>query len=221
MLEPSRIRSEVDQPGRRGMHGNSSAPRVLSRVTVFCGSSPGVRPAYLDAARSLGRTLAERGLGLVYGGADVGLMGALADAALAGGSHVTGVIPRSLIEREVAHGGLPDLRVVDSMHERKSLMADLADAFVALPGGLGTLEELFEVLTWAQLGLHEKPAGLLDVDGFFGPVLAALDHCTAEGFVRPEHRAMIVAEERADVLLDRLARLPVPHGPKWIGREQI
>jgi uncharacterized protein (TIGR00730 family) len=179
-----------------------------------------VRPAYLDSARDLGRTLAAQGLGLVYGGADVGLMGALADAALAEGAEVIGVIPKSLVRREVAHGGLTELRIVGSMHERKAIMSDLGDAFVALPGGLGTLEELFEVLTWGQLGLHDKPTGLLDVDGFFAPLLAALDHCTAEGFVRPEHRAMVASAVTPEALLDRLGEVPVPRSEKWIGRDQ-
>lgn len=199
---------------------SASVRRTLARVTVFCGSSAGVRPAYLDSARDLGRTLAAQGLGLVYGGADVGLMGALADAALAEGAEVIGVIPKSLVRREVAHGGLTELRIVGSMHERKAIMSDLGDAFVALPGGLGTLEELFEVLTWGQLGLHDKPTGLLDVDGFFAPLLAALDHCTAEGFVRPEHRAMVASAVTPEALLDRLGEVPVPRSEKWIGRDQ-
>jgi uncharacterized protein (TIGR00730 family) len=189
-------------------------------VTVFCGSSSGSRPSYREAAASLGRVLAERGIGLVYGGADVGLMGVLADAALAGRGEVVGVIPESLVQREVAHGGLSDLRVVTSMHQRKAVMADLGDAFVALPGGLGTLEELFEILTWAQLGIHRKPVGLLDVDGYFDPLLAMLDHATREGFVRPEHRAMVASATGAHELLDGLSRASMPESEKWIGRSQ-
>lgn len=204
------------------MRAVPAAPRrSLRRITVFCGSSRGARPSYVEAARELGHTLGARGIGLVYGGADVGLMGALADAALDTGAEVVGVIPESLVRREVAHSGLSELRIVDSMHERKALMSELGDAFVALPGGLGTLEELFEVLTWAQLGLHHKPTGLLEVEGFFDPLLEMLDHCAAEGFVKPEHRAMVVAAGRPDLLLGRLAEAPVPLGEKWIGREQV
>lgn len=172
---------------------------------VFCGSSLGARPEYEAAARELGRLLAARGLGLVYGGARVGLMGAVADAALAAGGDVVGVMPRALVAREIAHTGLRDLRVVESMHERKALMAELSDAFVALPGGLGTLEELFEVWTWAQLGLHRKPVALLDVADFYRPLVAFLDAAVGEGFVRAERRATLVVERDARVLLDRLA----------------
>ncbi|MGH0035782.1 MAG: TIGR00730 family Rossman fold protein [Myxococcota bacterium] len=197
-----------------------SALRALRRVTVFCGSSGGTRPAYLAAARRLGAVLGARGLGLVYGGADVGLMGAVADAALEAGSDVVGVIPESLVRREVAHEGLGDLRVVGSMHERKATMTELGDAFVALPGGLGTLEELFEVLTWAQLGIHSKPVGLLDVDDYFAPLRAMLDHATEEGFVRPEHRAMVASASEADALLDRLGAIPMPRAEKWLDRDQ-
>ncbi len=181
------------------------------RVCVFCGASPGRSPAYARAAESLGRTLAGRGLGLVTGGGRVGLMGAVADAALAAGGQVIGVIPQRLVDREVAHAGLTELRVVDTLHERKAGMAELADAFVALPGGLGTLEELSEVASWAQLALHDKPIGLLDVDGYFAQLLAYLDHAVAERFLAPEHRAMIIDDTDAADLLDRLAeRLPPP-----------
>ena len=167
----------------------------MKRICVFAGSNSGASPEYLVAAAELGRTLAVRQLGLVYGGARVGLMGALADAALGGGAHVIGVMPEALVAKEVAHRGLSELRVVSSMHERKAMMADLADGFVALPGGLGTLEEFFEVLTWAQLGLHGKPCGLLDIDGYFDGLLKFLDHSVGEGFVKAEHRRMILTAE--------------------------
>jgi uncharacterized protein (TIGR00730 family) len=188
--------------------------RVLRRIGVFCGSSPGVTPAYAAAARELGGTLARRGLGLVYGGGAVGLMGHVAQAALEAGGEVTGVITRGLHERGLAHGGLGDLRVVGTMHERKALMADLADGFVALPGGVGTLEEFFEVLTWAQLGLHDKPCGLLDVAGHHAPLVRLLDHLVERGFLGPAHRAMILLEERPDALLERFARYAPPAADK-------
>ncbi|HEX4932615.1 MAG TPA: TIGR00730 family Rossman fold protein [Gemmatimonadaceae bacterium] len=190
------------------------------RVCVFCGSSPGARPEYAAAAAALGTRLAQRGMGLVYGGARVGLMGAVADAALAAGGEVIGVIPRALVEREVAHSGLADLRVVSSMHERKATMADLSDAFVALPGGIGTFEELFEVWTWGQLGLHAKPVALLDSGGYYAPLVAFLDHAVEERFIRPGHRAALLVERDIDALLDRLATwTPLPREGKWMGGE--
>lgn len=186
------------------------------RVCVFCGSSFGGRPEYSAAARALGRQLAERGMGLVYGGASVGLMGVVADAALAAGGEVIGVIPRSMVEREIAHAGLSELRVVTSMHERKATMAELADAFVALPGGIGTLEELFEVWTWAQLGLHRKPVALLDVAGFYEPLAAFLDRAVNERFVKLPTRSLLSVETDPAVLLDRLASYePSPIISKW------
>jgi uncharacterized protein (TIGR00730 family) len=157
----------------------------VKRICVFAGASTGAKPAYLEAARQLGAEIGRRGLGLVYGGASVGLMGACADAALAGGAEVIGVLPRALSRREIAHHGLVDLRIVESLHERKALMADLSNAVVALPGGCGTLDELFEAITWGQLGLHSKPIGILDVQGYWRPLLALLDHMTAESFIRP------------------------------------
>jgi uncharacterized protein (TIGR00730 family) len=175
------------------------------RVCVFCGSSMGARPEFADVARLFGRLLAERGVGLVYGGASVGLMGTLADAVLAGGGEVIGVMPRSLVDREIAHPGLTELRVVASMHERKATMAGLADAFVALPGGLGTFEELFEVWTWAQLGLHHKPIALLDVADFYSPLAAFLDHAVNEHFIKPGNRAMLITATDPVALLDQLA----------------
>jgi uncharacterized protein (TIGR00730 family) len=186
-------------------------------LCVFCGSSAGARPDYLDAARALGRAAAARGIGIVYGGARVGLMGAVADAALDAGGTVTGVIPRALVDREVAHEGLTHLHVVASMHERKATMARLSDAFVALPGGVGTLEELFEVWTWAHLGVHAKPCAVLDVAGFWRPLLAALDHMSAEGFVRADVRGMLLEASDPDDLFARLARHHPPSGERWIG----
>jgi uncharacterized protein (TIGR00730 family) len=187
------------------------------RVCVFSGSLPGVRPLYSRAADKLGRALAHRGLGLVYGGASVGLMGALADAALAERGEVIGIIPEALVRKEIAHPGLSELRVVSSMHERKATMAELAGAFIALPGGLGTLEELFEVLTWAQLGLHTKPIGLLDVAGFYQPVLSTLQHMVSEGFIPAAHMQLLVARSEPEPLLDALAtHTPPVLGRKWL-----
>lgn len=188
----------------------------LAQVTVYCGSSFGARPSYADAARRLGAALAERGIGLVYGGASIGLMGTLADAVAAGGGAVIGVIPRALVEREIAHAGLSDLRVVDSMHARKALMTELADGFVALPGGMGTLDELAEAITWGQLGIHSKPCGLLDVDGYYADFLSFLGHGVTEGFLRREHLDALVVETEPEALLDRLeAAAGIP--AKWAG----
>jgi uncharacterized protein (TIGR00730 family) len=177
----------------------------MRRICVFTGSNPGKRPEYRQAARSLGQELAARGLGLVYGGASVGLMGVLADAVLAGGGEAIGVIPRGLFKREVAHKGLTELHEVDSMHERKALMADLADGFIALPGGYGTFDELFEIITWAQLGLHSKPIGLLDVAGYFTPLLALITHASHEGFIPAVHIDIVIHEEAPAALIERLA----------------
>jgi uncharacterized protein (TIGR00730 family) len=191
---------------------------VIRSVCVFCGSSPGARASYRFAARRLGEVLAGRHVRLVYGGARVGLMREVADAALSAGGAVTGVIPEALRAREVAHTSLPDLRLVPSMHDRKALMADLSDAFVAIPGGAGTLEEFFEVWTWAQLGIHPKPCGLLNVDGYFDGLLAFLDHAVGEEFLRREHRAMVLADDDPERLVDRFAAYRAPDVPKWIGR---
>ena len=189
----------------------------LASVCVFCGSSAGARPSYAAMAEALGRELAERGARLVYGGGRVGLMGVVADAALAAGGEVVGVIPQHLMDREVGHLGVTDLRVTSSMHERKALMAELADGFVALPGGFGTLEELAETLTWSQLGLQAKPFGLLDVEGFYEPLLSFLDHTVAERFVAPEHRALVLAGRDPADLLDRLAAWePGSTRGKWL-----
>ncbi len=176
----------------------------MKRLCVFCGSSPGNDPRYLEAARTMGRTLAARGLGLVYGGGSVGLMGAVADAALGAGGEVIGVIPEVLQIRELAHRSLTNLHVVGSMHERKALMAELSDGFVALPGGMGTLEELSEVLTWAQLGLHARPIGLLDVAGYYRPLATFFDQAVSAGFLRPVHRRLLLVGEEPAALLDAL-----------------
>lgn len=193
---------------------------AVRQVCVFCGSSPGIRPAYTEAARGLARALHAAGLGLVYGGAHVGLMGVIADEVLAAGGTVTGVIPRALEEREIAHRGLTELHVVETMHERKALMAELSDGFVALPGGMGTLEELFEVLTWGQLGMHRKPTGLLDVGGYFEPLIAFLDRMVSEGFLRPEHRALVLVEREPEALVAGLATHRPPAVTKWIDRSE-
>jgi uncharacterized protein (TIGR00730 family) len=193
----------------------------MRRLCGFCGSSPGARPSYGEAADQLGRLLVAEGIGLVYGGGHVGLMGRLADAVLAEGGEAIGVMPEALVAREIAHTGLSDLRVVGSMHERKASMAELADGFVALPGGLGTVEELFEVYTWAQLGLHRKPCALLDVDGYYEGIASFLEHAVAERFLRAEHRSMLIVERDPRVLLDRLERFePEVVAPKWIDREE-
>jgi uncharacterized protein (TIGR00730 family) len=191
----------------------------MQRVCVFSGSSPGARPEYAVAAGALGAVLARRGLGLVYGGAKVGLMGVVADAVLAGGGEVIGIIPKRLMTKEVAHTGLTELRVVASMHDRKREMADLADAFVALPGGIGTLEELTEVLSWAQLGLHAKPCGVLDVAGYFERLVGFLDHAVEERFLQPAHRAMLVVAGDPEDLLERLAAYRAPAVEKWLDRD--
>jgi uncharacterized protein (TIGR00730 family) len=192
----------------------------MRRICVFSGSSPGHRPAYREAAAALGGLFAREGIGLVYGGAAVGLMGAMADAARAAGGEVIGVIPQSLVEREVAHTGLDDLRVVGSMHERKALMAELSDAFVALPGGIGTLEEIFEVWTWGQLGSHSKPCAFLNTQGFYNRLLDFLDHVVDEAFLKPVHRGMVLVEEKPDALLDAIRRYQPPSATKWIGRDE-
>jgi uncharacterized protein (TIGR00730 family) len=177
---------------------------ALHSLCVFCGSSPDVEERFFEAAREVGRLLAIQGRRLVYGGGRIGLMGAMADAALAAGGEVIGVIPHSLVEKEVGHHGLSALRVVASMHERKATMANLADGFISLPGGIGTLEEFFEIWTWAQLGLHQKPVGLLNVAGFFDPLLAFLDELADRRFLRPEHRGMLCTRSVAADLVDAL-----------------
>lgn len=193
----------------------------LEAVCVFCGSSSGNRPPYAHAARAVGTVLAARGIRLVYGGGNVGLMGIIADAALAAGGEVIGVIPQALADLEIEHPGLTKLHVVRTMHERKQLMHDLSDGFIALPGGLGTLEEFFEVLTWGQLGMHAKPCGVLDVDGYYAPVLALLDRAVVDGLLKAENRAMLIYETDALRLLDRMAEYSPPAVTKWIGRAEV
>jgi uncharacterized protein (TIGR00730 family) len=191
---------------------------MMRRVCVFCGSRPGARPEYAQAGRALGAALAGSGVGLVYGGASVGVMREVADATMAAGAPVIGVIPRALVGREVAHKGLTELRVVETMHVRKATMAELSDGFVALPGGFGTLDELFEILTWAQLGMHGKPVGLLNVSGFWDPMLAMLDHMVHEGFIPADQLGLFLVERDAAALLARMsAWTPPALGPKWIG----
>jgi uncharacterized protein (TIGR00730 family) len=192
----------------------------VRRLCVYAGSNAGGRPEYADAAAALARVMAERGIGLVFGGGRVGLMGVLADAILGAGGEAIGVIPQALMDREIGHRGLTELRVVASMHERKALMAELADGFVAAPGGIGTLEELIEVFTWNQLGIHDKPCGMLDAGGFYSGLNGFLDHLVAEGFLSAEHRAGMLADADPAALLDRLAAWEPVAKPKWLDLEQ-
>jgi uncharacterized protein (TIGR00730 family) len=193
---------------------------ALSAVCVFCGSNGGADPAYLAAAEAVGTGLAERGIRIIYGGGRVGLMGALADSARAAGGEVVGVMPQALIDREIGHTGIDDLRVVDTMHERKALMVELADAFVALPGGIGTLEELFEVYTWAQLGIHAKPLALLDVAGYYEPLAAFLDHAVAQRFLRADTRAMLAIADSIEGVLETFESWRPPATHKWIDLDE-
>jgi uncharacterized protein (TIGR00730 family) len=193
----------------------------MRSVCVFLGSSSGTDPALRDGARAMGAALAEEGLALVYGGGSIGLMGEIADAALRGGGKVIGVITEGLEARELGHGGLTEKHVVRTMHERKALMADLADAFVALPGGMGTLDEFCEVVTWAQLGIHQKPLGMLDLGEYWTPFLSFLDHSVAKGFVSPEHRGLILVERDPRALLGRLRAFRPRPAQKWLGRSQV
>mgnify|MGYP001817795633 FL=1 len=193
----------------------------MKRICVYCGSSPGGRASYLDAAADLARVMVARGIGLVYGGGSVGLMGGIADAVLEAGGVVTGVIPRSLAEREVSHGGVTDLRIVESMHQRKALMAELSDGFIAMPGGFGTIEELLEVLTWSQLGFHQKPCAILNVDGYFDALMQFLDHSVDQAFVKPIHRNMLLDHELPEQLLAMMETYQHPVVDKWIGRGEI
>jgi uncharacterized protein (TIGR00730 family) len=188
------------------------------RLCIFAGSSPGANPNYLRQAQNLGALLARRKIGLVYGGASVGLMGAAADAALEAGGEVIGVIPRSLVAREVAHKKLPDLRIVNSMHERKATMAQLSDGFIAIPGGIGTLEEIFEIWTWAQLGEHEKPCALLNTDDYYAPLLSFLDKVVGDGFLKRVHREMLLVDSDPERLLDRMKVYVPPIVIKWIDK---
>lgn len=187
----------------------------MKRICVFCGSNRGVGEAYAEAARTVARLLAQRKLGLVYGGGNVGLMGILADAMLEAGGEVIGVIPHSLVAREVAHHGVTELRIVQTMHERKALMNELSDGFIAMPGGFGTLDEFFEVLTWSQLGFHGKPCGMLDVDGYFRELLAMLDRAVEQKFLSPAHRALVISEADPATLLARMAAFRPGTAGKW------
>ncbi len=192
--------------------------KKMNALCVYCGSSVGADPAYAEAARSLGYLMAERGIRLIYGGGHVGLMGIVADAVLEAGGKVTGVIPDALMDREVGHDRLTELLIVKDMHERKARMAELADGFIALPGGIGTLEELFEVWTWLQLGYHEKPVGLLNVQGFYDGLLGFLDHQQQAGFLRNEHRSLLIDERDPSTLLGRLAEFAIPAGVSFFSR---
>ena len=192
----------------------------MKSVCVFCGSSSGRGDRYVAGARALGSELAKRGIKLVYGGGRVGLMGEVADAALAAGGHVTGVIPAALVAREVGHNALSEQHVVNSMHERKALMAELSEGFIAMPGGYGTLDETFEILTWAQLGMHKHPVGMLNVDGYFDKLLGFVDHAIGEGFVRPEYRGMLSIAATPAALLDAMSRYQAPTVTKWITRSE-
>ena len=192
----------------------------MKRICVYCGSSVGNQPVYREAALAMGAVLASRKIGLVYGGGNVGLMGVIADAVLAGGGEVIGIIPQSLADREIAHSGVTDLRIVDSMHTRKALMADLSDAFIAMPGGFGTFEEIFEAVTWTQLGVHRKPCGLLNVGGFYTPLALFIDQAVSEGFIKPVHRESIVVDDSPERLVTALAAVKLPDVPKWIRRDE-
>jgi uncharacterized protein (TIGR00730 family) len=187
-------------------------------ICVFCGSASGRAPTYAAAARELGELLAKRGIGLVYGGGNVGLMGELADAVLDAGGRAIGVIPQQLVDREIAHGGLTELHVVENLHQRKALMAELADAFLTLPGGVGTMEELFEVWSWGRLGLHSKPCGLLNVDGYFDSLRTLTDQMVTEGFLEPEYRELLLIEKQPNVLLDRLTAHVTSRSWSAVGR---
>jgi hypothetical protein len=193
---------------------------MLRRICVFCGASSGNRPAYVTAAKRVGRELAERGIGLVYGGGNVGLMGTVADACLEAGGYVIGVIPQALVAKEVAHKRLSDLRIVASMHERKAMMAELSDAFVAMPGGFGTFEECFEVVTWAQLGLHVKPCALLNVEGYYDPLIALIDHAVKEGFISSTHQQLLLSGSDTHQLLDKLVQWRPMRVEKYISRAE-
>lgn len=192
---------------------------MLKKLCVYCGSSPGRRPEYIQGAQALAQLFVEHDIELVYGGASVGLMGIMADTVLQNGGRATGIIPENLVAKEIAHDKLTELKVVASMHERKAAMAELSDGFIALPGGLGTLEELFEILTWAQLGFHRKPVGLLNVYGYFDQLAGFLDHTVAEQFVSEDHRSMIIIEEDPQSLISRFQNYEAPYVEKWIDRE--
>jgi uncharacterized protein (TIGR00730 family) len=201
------------------MEGKRTAMK-MSRICIFCGSSSGNRAAYSEAARAMGRALLSQEIGLVYGGGCVGLMGVIADTVLQGGGEVIGVIPDALVERELAHGAVTELIVVRSMHDRKAKMAELSDAFIAMPGGYGTFEEFCEIITWAQLGLHCKPCAILNVEGYYDPLLALFDRAVEEGFLRSENRSLVVEHSDPDRLLDMLAHYAPLYTEKWIDRDE-
>ncbi|HEY1170798.1 MAG TPA: TIGR00730 family Rossman fold protein [Verrucomicrobiae bacterium] len=192
----------------------------MKSVCVFCGSSHGFAPEYEQMAKEMGRAIAARGWTLVYGGGNVGLMGVVADAALAAGGKVIGVIPEALLARELGHRGVTELRVVDTMHERKAMMAELADGFIALPGGIGTFEEFFEVLTWAQLGIHHKPCGLINTRGYYQPVMDLLGNAVKEGFLKAEHQEMVLTAEGVEEMLARMETHKPPQTMKWIRKSE-
>ena len=197
---------------------NIQSVRQIQRVCVFCGSSSGARPVYAEATAQLGRELAKSKIALVFGGGRVGLMGVLADSVLSTGGQAIGVMPRALVEKEIAHTSLTKLHVVESMHQRKALMADLADAFLLLPGGFGSWEEFFEVLTWLQLGIHRKPCAILNVAGYYNGLLSLADHALAEGFLRPAHHKMVIVAEHPRDALSQLASASIPSEVKWVGQ---
>lgn len=197
------------------------APRPLKSLCVYCGSSVGRDTVYADAARSLARVMVERGIRLVFGGGSVGIMGSVADEVLRLGGEAVGVIPQALMRKELAHAGLTEMHVTPSMHARKTLMAELSDAFVALPGGIGTFEELFEVWTWGLLGFHDKPCAILNVGGYYDRLVEFLDHASAEEFVRPVHRGMLIVESDPELLLERFSAYQPPAQPKWVKSDEI
>lgn len=213
-------RSPDDAGRATGAPGAGLRTGTFGALCVFCGSAVGARAAYTTAAEALAEQLAVRGTRLVYGGGNIGLMGVVADAALARGVHVTGIIPTGLAERELAHHGVHDLRIVESMHARKAMMADLSDGFVAMPGGIGTFEEWFEVLTWSQLGMHRKPCGLLNVEGYYDDLLALLDRSVSEGFLKPKHRAKVLVAAEAGALLDAMQDYQPLAEPAVLGKFQ-
>jgi uncharacterized protein (TIGR00730 family) len=190
----------------------------MKKICVYCGSSPGRRPEYIESARALAQEFVKHGIGLVYGGASVGIMGEIADTVLASGGEVIGVIPQALVDKEVSHRGLTKLHIVKSMHERKTLMADISDGFIALPGGLGTIEELFEVLTWSQLGFHKKPCALLNIEDYYNNLTSFLSHAVQEQFIKPIHHEMLLVEKSPEKLLKSMAAYQPPSADKWIGR---
>jgi uncharacterized protein (TIGR00730 family) len=193
----------------------------INKICVYCGSSPGKNPAYLTAADALAKAMCGRGIGLVYGGAAVGVMGAVANAVLEAGGEAIGVIPKSLAVKELAHTGLNELHVVESMHERKAMMADLADGFIALPGGWGTLEEIFEILTWAQLGFHDKPCGLLNIETYYDGLIEFLENSFEQEFVNPLYRPMLMTDKEPSGLLDQFANYTAPKVHKWMGEDEL